>query len=76
LDDLFVREMLGLAQFSLSSSWRSSIPAIAEVVAQERLATTTSELAALRRALSDSPDREEMRKRLDGLIQRTAVKAG
>ena len=50
-------------------------PAIAEAVALERLATT-SELAALQRALSDNPDTEEMRKRLDGLIQRMAVKAG
>jgi hypothetical protein len=50
-------------------------PAIAEALAQERLATT-SELAALQRALSENPDPEEMRKRLDGLIQRMAVKAG
>jgi hypothetical protein len=50
-------------------------PAIAEALAQERLATT-SELAALQRALSANPDTEEMRKRLDGLIQRMAVKAG
>ena len=50
-------------------------PAIAEALAQERLATT-SELAALQRALLENPDPEEMRKRLDGLIQRMAVKAG
>jgi hypothetical protein len=50
-------------------------PAIAEALAQERLATT-SELAALQRALSDNPDTEKMGKRLDGLIQRMAVKAG
>ena len=50
--------------------------AIAEAVAQERLATTSEHLAELQRTLSDNPDAEEMRKRLDGLIQRMAVKAG
>jgi len=50
-------------------------PAIAEALAQERLATA-SELAEFQRALSDNPDAQEMRKRLDALIQRLAGKAG
>jgi hypothetical protein len=50
-------------------------PAIAEALAQERQATA-SELAVLPRALSDNPDAEEMRKRLDGLIRRLSLKAG
>jgi hypothetical protein len=50
-------------------------PAIAEALAQERLATT-SELAALQRALPDNPATEEMRKRLDGLIRQMTVRAG
>jgi hypothetical protein len=55
-------------------------PAVAEALAQERLATerlaSASELAVLQRALLDNPDAEEMRKRLDGLIQRLSLKAG
>jgi hypothetical protein len=47
--------------------------AIAEALAQERLATA-SELAELKRALSGNPDPEEVRKRLDGLIQRISLK--
>jgi hypothetical protein len=44
------------------------------VLAQERLATA-SELAEFQRALSANPNLEEMRKRLDGLIQRITIKA-
>jgi hypothetical protein len=50
-------------------------PAIAEALAQERLATA-SELAQLQRALSDNSDVEETRKRLGALIQRIGAKTG
>jgi hypothetical protein len=41
----------------------------AEALAQQRLATA-SEFAELQRALSGNPGVDEIRKRLDGLIQR------
>jgi hypothetical protein len=48
-------------------------PRIAE--AQEKLARTT-ELPDLQRALAQNPDADEIRKRLDGLIQPITAKAG
>ena|SRR5271170_3888690 len=48
---------------------------VAEAVAQERL-TRTSDLVDLQRALAQNPDVDEIRKRVDGLVQRIAVKAG
>jgi hypothetical protein len=50
-------------------------PAIAEALAQDRLATASA-LAELQRGVSDNPDAEEVRKRLDALIQRKALKPG
>jgi hypothetical protein len=49
--------------------------AIAKAPGQDRLATA-SEFAELQRALSGDPDAEEMRERVDGLIQRISLKAG
>jgi hypothetical protein len=47
---------------------------MAEALAQERL-SAASDLVDLQRALAHNPDVEEIRKRLDGLIGRIAVKA-
>jgi len=49
--------------------------AMAEVLAQERLATA-SELAGLQRALAANADTGEVRNRVDALIQRISMKAG
>jgi ribosomal protein S13 len=46
---------------------------MAEALAQERL-TAASELADLQHALSGDPDMEEMRKRLNRLIQRVSLR--
>jgi len=48
---------------------------MAEALAQERL-NTASDLVDRQRALAQNPDVEEIRKRLDGVIRRIAVKAG
>jgi hypothetical protein len=47
---------------------------MADPLAQGRL-NTASDLVDLQRALAQNPDVEEIRKRLDGVIQRIAVKA-
>ena len=49
--------------------------AMAEALAQERLATA-SELAGLQRALAANADTGDVRNRLDALIQRISMKAG
>ena len=48
---------------------------MAEAQAQQRLATAT-ELAQLQHALSENPDMDEIRKRIDGLIQRISARPG
>jgi hypothetical protein len=48
---------------------------VAEAVAQERL-TTASELVDLQRDLAQTPEADELRKRLDGVIQRITLKSG
>ena len=57
---------------SVDDQQRAGMP---EAVAQERLATAT-ELAQLQQALSENPDMDEIRKRIDGLIQRISVRPG
>jgi hypothetical protein len=47
---------------------------IAEALAQERL-TAAADLTGLQRALNQNPDMNDIRKRVGGLVQRSAVKA-